>query len=1385
MKIFNYSKKKHSNILLGLVLNYNIKYWDSKDTNELFEEMDDDDIRLVINRANKKDSNLINKGGFRKGRLPELKFVKNAIRNKKQIPLSLFVEILENMNEFKSKYELIDEIRVDYNIDPAKSVFDETPLSFCIPEKYKLYCDKYKNKDVILTLSYYGIVITNETEKLQIEKNPIINNPRTEIMPPHKKDSHTVSEIIIYLQKHQNNIEDICTTIKRIKDHANEMISLMREISEDLPLSQIIKNVKVLTSKSSDLQGSHSYLSNYIKQLDIKKSVLEEMGLFSNYPYKKFIESNNYLTSSLTFKNIDKFHAELITFRKNILTITEKVKADEDILKKLNRDIIKSLTLLGEIEPSDFKDIHTYREIKKDFANCKNIEYINYHDLAQEVDKNKKICERLDNYLNTWYNELEGSLSAKDIKCRETYKKSSSAQERIDAIIKVISLLKETKDSAKADAETHSLSGDMILDLLRYAKEIGNKNKNNGSLISKMSLLLLNINSRDYGVDELKVIKYLIYYLWNMLATNPETGKDFNHNKMYYILIMVRFYKQDSNNQMESHLRHVKSLCMSKNDDIYKLIDTIAETNYALIRDDDKNICVNKYIKINDSNNLIYIEKFSDSKFKDLMKIMLNKVSSLLNNSNLNYNRKEYIKELKEFAKKSLSNIYSENSNVKFKEIPNEYKKQLEKEFKLISKDIDLFIRYFNPEKDYHYEFPGQYPSALAKAIEFAFTPSTEELIKADYLCDEREVIPLIRKHIMSTMIWYQYQPKTIEYLYNNEIGSLAQYYNLIESNYKETEHDYFIKKAIYTSYSIAYFSKAGVGIDEIKEWKNKKGTLEKTISLWGYEISSEFHDAYSYASNAQCYDLCKEIKIQSDNEKKSKIEEGKRAEEADKSKLKSTLNQFNSIIYDIDKDSEFYKDLYELKSKIDLILLHNHPTEIRYLSDKADLINKAIEEKDSSNIHAILNNLNEEIQPEEDQVMEIRFAELKDYFLAEGASSKITKEIKDRIDNSENINDLRDFIEDITKLESSTVNYNSQNYKIDNTLKKIAANFLAVYGLPNYNSFNSTPFFVTGTMPLTNQFMHKTIILSVISGKDYKNEANTFCNSLYNFMVSENNPAPNDCILVLLVLVDTKHKVKIRHPRFEQTILLTLRDICKHILDGAMSKMLYKQIIKSYPLSELNPFQAEQVVCEGKGIFVGRKEILSKLSRDNTSYAIYGARRIGKSSICKMLEHKLSQNNYIVIYITMSYSNKDDPSFKKGLIICNRIMKELGESIDLESYDKFRDIIEEKYIKRNRKKLCLIIDEIDNYIKNLDDYYKHEGIDNRYDFFNVLRDLINKNNDKFKLILSGYVTLYDKLRSRYSTPQENNPFGNFINTEAITSLTEKEGEELLNKLND
>ena len=171
MKIFNYSKKKHSNILLGLVLNYNIKYWDSKDTNELFEEMDDDDIRLVINRANKKDSNLINKGGFRKGRLPELKFVKNAIRNKKQIPLSLFVEILENMNEFKSKYELIDEIRVDYNIDPAKSVFDETPLSFCIPEKYKLYCDKYKNKDVILTLSYYGIVITNETEKLQIEKN--------------------------------------------------------------------------------------------------------------------------------------------------------------------------------------------------------------------------------------------------------------------------------------------------------------------------------------------------------------------------------------------------------------------------------------------------------------------------------------------------------------------------------------------------------------------------------------------------------------------------------------------------------------------------------------------------------------------------------------------------------------------------------------------------------------------------------------------------------------------------------------------------------------------------------------------------------------------------------------------------------------------------------------------------------------------------------------------------------------------------------------------------------------------------------------------------------------------------------------------------------------
>ena len=162
----------------------------------------------------------------------------------------------------------------------------------------------------------------------------------------------------------------------------------------------------------------------------------------------------------------------------------------------------------------------------------------------------------------------------------------------------------------------------------------------------------------------------------------------------------------------------------------------------------------------------------------------------------------------------------------------------------------------------------------------------------------------------------------------------------------------------------------------------------------------------------------------------------------------------------------------------------------------------------------------------------------------------------------------------------------------------------------------------------------------------------------------------------------------------------------------------------------------------------IGRKDILNELYRgldknkNIKSYYIHGQKRVGKTSIAKVLQSRLEKNKdkFLVLYIEGG-EYVDGESFKNsinnlGNKICKQIKRTSQQFNHLEipifkgSLQPLVDFLDDvKFIDKN-KKIIFILDEFDEVSSRL---YKRNEIGNA--FFLTIRSLSNKPNYSFILV--------------------------------------------------
>lgn len=212
--------------------------------------------------------------------------------------------------------------------------------------------------------------------------------------------------------------------------------------------------------------------------------------------------------------------------------------------------------------------------------------------------------------------------------------------------------------------------------------------------------------------------------------------------------------------------------------------------------------------------------------------------------------------------------------------------------------------------------------------------------------------------------------------------------------------------------------------------------------------------------------------------------------------------------------------------------------------------------------------------------------------------------------------------------------------------------------------------------------------------------------------------------------------------------------DLKKIIFSERPVVIFRKTILSRLSLQKVCPYMPAGRL---KTPFFGREEILNRIfNTPDTSFAIVGARRIGKTALLREIEANPPPNT---IYILMDLDIFQDPKEKSPSKVRYEnffgsleidIKKKLGKTVDLGVFNsghklyKFPEKIRE--LIPDDKKLVFIIDEMDRLIE-FDKKY-------RYKLISVFRAMSQKNVCQF--IFAGFKHLYHSKRDIH------HPFYNF-----------------------
>ena len=196
--------------------------------------------------------------------------------------------------------------------------------------------------------------------------------------------------------------------------------------------------------------------------------------------------------------------------------------------------------------------------------------------------------------------------------------------------------------------------------------------------------------------------------------------------------------------------------------------------------------------------------------------------------------------------------------------------------------------------------------------------------------------------------------------------------------------------------------------------------------------------------------------------------------------------------------------------------------------------------------------------------------------------------------------------------------------------------------------------------------------------------------------------------------------------------------------------------------------FQINQLVRARTAIFVGRETLLRKILSTGSNYALYGGRRIGKSSILAALQERLTQRQTTMVCF-ISFEGQADCSDAGAARLLART---LGFDQECQSVEDFRFTLEARLEQEPDRRIAILLDEIDKYI--LDNPKRHLLIES-------LRALSDRYADRLRVIVAGFMALYDCLQGRGPYTPTSDPWRRMLDDIGpVPNLSANQAEEIV-----
>jgi hypothetical protein len=230
---------------------------------------------------------------------------------------------------------------------------------------------------------------------------------------------------------------------------------------------------------------------------------------------------------------------------------------------------------------------------------------------------------------------------------------------------------------------------------------------------------------------------------------------------------------------------------------------------------------------------------------------------------------------------------------------------------------------------------------------------------------------------------------------------------------------------------------------------------------------------------------------------------------------------------------------------------------------------------------------------------------------------------------------------------------------------------------------------------------------------------------------------------------------------------------------DAALVRIILAEADSRNPVGRLRPmmldainantniFSVNQTVDARTAIFLGRDRLIDNIVRSGGNYPIYGGRRIGKSSLLKAVEQKLLRKNVQVV----SYSLEGDKNLTD-----EAVTRQLADKIGLESVvrelDEFKPALF-RYLDNNPEKtLVIMLDEIDRYV---------QVNKQRHTLIEALRAASDRYGNRFRVIIAGFMELFDCLSGRGPYTQTSDPWRRMLdNGGPLGNLTSVNAESIV-----